>query len=79
VVGTWFDGRPTIEKFTAGIAYVAALAPWHCEQLVVVLGAYRWMFAIVGICAKFGVVWHELQLVPAANGIWFDGSANGEK
>jgi hypothetical protein len=39
VVGTWFDGSPTIEKFAAGIANEAAALPWHWSQLAVVLGA----------------------------------------
>ena len=28
-VGTWFPGRPTIEKFAAGIAKLGAAEPWH--------------------------------------------------
>jgi hypothetical protein len=40
VVGMWFDGVVTIEKFAAGIAKPAAtVLPWHCAQLLVVLGA----------------------------------------
>jgi len=39
VVGRWLVGKPTIEKFAAGIAKLAAAAPWHCAQLAVVLGA----------------------------------------
>jgi len=40
VVGMWLAGSPTIEKFAAGIANEAAALPWHCVQLLVVLGAY---------------------------------------
>ncbi len=39
VVGTWPLGRPTIENPADGIANEAAALPWHCVQLVVVLGA----------------------------------------
>jgi hypothetical protein len=39
VVGRWFDGSPTIVKLAAGIANEAAALPWHCAQLLVVLGA----------------------------------------
>jgi hypothetical protein len=39
VVGMWLAGRPTMLKLAAGIAKDAAVAPWHCAQLVVVLGA----------------------------------------
>jgi hypothetical protein len=42
-------GSPTMEKLTAGMAKDAAAAPWHCAQLVVVLGALAWMLAKVGI------------------------------
>ena len=49
VVGTWFDGCPTMLKLAAGIANVAAALPWHCAQLDVVLGAFAWMLASVGI------------------------------
>ena len=49
VVGTWFDGSPTIEKFAAGIAKPGAAEPWHCAQFVVVLGALAWMLATVGM------------------------------
>ena len=41
LVGMWLVGRPMIVKLAAGIAKLAAAAPWHCAQLVVVLGAYR--------------------------------------
>jgi hypothetical protein len=39
VVGMWVAGKPTIEKFAAGIAKVGAALPWHCAQLLLVLGA----------------------------------------
>ena len=38
-------------KFAAGIAKLAAALPWHCAQLLVVLGALAWIFASVGIAA----------------------------
>ena len=49
VVGTWLDGRPTIEKLADGMANEAAAAPWHCAQLLDVLGALAWMLASDGI------------------------------
>ena len=39
VVGMWVAGSPTIEKLAAGIAKLAAALPWHCAQLLLVLGA----------------------------------------
>jgi hypothetical protein len=39
VVGMWVAGSPTIVKFAAGIAKLAAALPWHCAQLLLVLGA----------------------------------------
>ena len=51
VVGMWLPGCPTIEKFAAGIANDAAAGPWHCAQLLVVLGALAWIAASVGIAA----------------------------
>jgi hypothetical protein len=51
VVGMWLAGKPTIEKFAAGMARLGAAAPWHCAQLFVVLGALAWMAAMVGITA----------------------------
>src|SRR5260221_9470202 len=38
LVGRWLAGSPTIVKLAAGIAKLAAAAPWHCAQLAVVLG-----------------------------------------
>src|SRR5664279_5635621 len=37
VVGRWLPGKPTMLKPAAGIAKLAAAAPWHCAQLLVVL------------------------------------------
>ena len=45
----WFVGCPTIEKPAPGIANDAAADPWHCAQLLVVLGAFAWIAASVGI------------------------------
>jgi hypothetical protein len=73
VVGRWLPGRPTTLKPTAGIAKVGAAAPWHCAQLLVVLGALAWMFASVGITAKSLLVWHAAHCAVAAVGMWFDG------
>ena len=39
VVGMWLDGRPTMEKFAAGIENEDAALPWHWAQFVDVLGA----------------------------------------
>ena len=39
VVGMWLAGRPTTAKLLAGMAYEAAVGPWHWAQLPVVLGA----------------------------------------
>jgi hypothetical protein len=39
VVGMCVAGSPTIVKFAAGIAKVGAALPWHCAQLLLVLGA----------------------------------------
>ena len=49
LVGRWLPGSPTMLKFADGIAKLGAAAPWHCAQLLVVLGAFAWMFAKVGI------------------------------
>jgi hypothetical protein len=51
VVGMWLAGRPTMLKLAAGIAKDAAAAPWHCAQLLVLLGALAWMLASVGSTA----------------------------
>ncbi len=59
-------GRPTMLKLAAGIAKLAAAAPWHCAQLVVVLGALAWMLASVGMTAKSGVVWQAVHCAVAA-------------
>jgi len=73
VVGMWPVGRPTTENPAAGIANDAAALPWHWVQLLVVLGAYRWMLASVGIVAKLLVVWQFAQVAVVAVGIWFEG------
>jgi hypothetical protein len=75
VVGMWVAGIPTIEKLAAGIAKLGAALPWHCAQLLLVLGAYKWMFATVGITAKSLLVWQFAQFEVVANGMWFDGNA----
>ena len=80
VVVTWFCGIVTIEKFAAGMAKPAAtVGPWHCVQLAVVLGAYRWMFASVGITEKSLLVWQLEQFALAAVGMWFAGFTFWEK
>src|SRR5882672_3499525 len=56
-----------------GIAKLAAAEPWHCAQLVVVLGALAWMFASVGRAAKSAVVWQAAQVAAAAVGMWLAG------
>ena len=38
-VGTWFDGRPTIEKLADGIAKLGADGPWQVSQPPLVVGA----------------------------------------
>jgi hypothetical protein len=49
VVGIWLLGNPTMLKLAAGMAKLGAALPWHCAQLVVVLGALAWMLARVGV------------------------------
>jgi hypothetical protein len=66
LVGMWLFGSPTTLKFAAGIAKPAAAAPWHCAQLLVVLGALAWMFASVGITEKSLLVWHAVHCALAA-------------
>jgi hypothetical protein len=51
VVGMCVPGKPTMLKLAAGIAKLAAKAPWHCAQLVLVLWALAWMLVSVGITA----------------------------
>jgi hypothetical protein len=58
-----------------GIAKVGAALPWHWAQLLLVLGAYAWMFVSVGSVAKLLVVWQLAQVEDADTGIWFDGIA----
>jgi len=57
----------------AGIAKLAAAAPWHCAQLLVVLGALAWMLASVGITEKSLDVWHAVHCAVADVGMWFAG------
>src|SRR6266850_5080250 len=56
-----------------GIAKLAAAEPWHCAQLVVVLGALSWMFASVGRAAKSAVVWQAVHCALAEVGMWLAG------
>jgi len=66
-------GIPTIEKFAAGIAKLAAAVPWHCAQLPLVLGALAWILANVGITEKSVDVWQLLHCAVADVGMWFAG------
>jgi hypothetical protein len=66
LVGMWLPGRPTMLKLAAGMAKLAAAAPWHCAQLPVVLGALAWMLASVGITEKSVVVWQAVHCALAA-------------
>jgi hypothetical protein len=75
VVGMCVAGSPTIEKLAAGIAKLDAALPWHWAQLLLVLGAYRWMFASVGMVAKLLVVWQLVHTEVVATGMWFAGRA----
>ena len=68
-VGTCLAGRPTMVKFAAGIAKLAAAAPWHCEQLVLVLWALAWMLASVGSTEKSVDVWQAWQVAVADVGM----------
>ncbi len=79
VVGTWPVGSPTIEKPAAGIANEAAALPWHCVQLVVVLGAFAWMSASDGITEKSGLLWQLEHCELAAVGMWFAGFVSPAK
>jgi hypothetical protein len=51
LVGICVAGKPTIVKLAAGMAKLAAVLPWHCAQLAVVLGAFAWMLVKVGSVA----------------------------
>jgi len=79
VVGMWVDGSPTMAKFAAGIAKLAAALPWHCAQLPVVLGALAWMLASVGITEKSLDVWHALQVAVGDVGMWLAGLSSAVK
>jgi hypothetical protein len=74
VVGMWLEGVVTIEKFAAGMAKPAAtVGPWHCAQLLVVLGALLWMSMSAGITEKSAPLWQFEQLAVAEVGMWFAG------
>jgi hypothetical protein len=79
VVGMWVDGRPTMEKFAAGMAKLGAAAPWHWAQFVVVLGAFAWMLATVGMTEKSLDVWQAWQFALVAVGMWFAGLSTALK
>jgi hypothetical protein len=79
VVGTWFDGSPTIEKLAAGIAKLGAAEPWHWAQFVVVLGAFAWMLATVGMTEKSLDVWQAEHGALVAVGMWFAGLSTAVK
>jgi hypothetical protein len=68
-VGMWLPGRPTMLKLFAAMANEAAAAPWHCAQLLLVLGALAWMLASVGNCLKSLVVWQPLHCAVVAMGM----------
>jgi hypothetical protein len=72
--GMWFVGGATIANPLAAIAKPgAAVALWHCAQFVLVEGALAWIAAIVGITAKFVLVWHEVHVEDVATGMWLLG------
>jgi hypothetical protein len=73
LLGRWLPGSPTIAKLAEGIAKLAAAAPWHCAQLLVVLGAFAWMLVSVGITEKSVDVWHAVHCAVADVGMWFAG------
>jgi hypothetical protein len=56
-------------KLAAGRANVGAALPWHWAQLLLVLGAYAWMFVSVGIVAKLLVVWQLAHVDVVATGM----------
>lgn len=49
LLGMCVAGMPTIVKLAAGIAKLAAALPWHCAQLLAVLGAFAWILAKLGM------------------------------
>ncbi len=71
--GTCPAGMPTTEKPIFGIAKLGAALPWHCAQLPLVLGAYRWMLVSDGTIAKSVPVWQFVHCDVGAVGMWFDG------
>ena len=60
-------------KLAAGIAKLGAALPWHCAQLLLVLGAYAWIVVSVGMVAKLLVVWQLAHVEVANTGMWFAG------
>jgi hypothetical protein len=72
-VGMWLAGMPTMEKLAAGIANDGAAVPWHCAQLLLVLGALAWMLASVGITEKSFEVWQAVHCAVAEVGMWLAG------
>ena len=72
--GDW-SVAPTMKKLFAGMAKLAAAAPWHCAQLLVVLGALAWMLASAGITVKSALVWQAVHCAPVAYGMWLSGTA----
>ena len=66
-------------KLAAGRANVGAALPWHWAQLLLVLGAYAWMFVSVGRVAMLLVVWQLAQVEVANTGMWFAGFTEPSK
>ena len=72
-IGRCAAGTPTTAKPIAGIAKLGAALPWHCAQLPLVLGAYKWMLVSDGTIAKLLPVWQFVHSAVGAVGMWFDG------
>src|ERR1700674_5494019 len=53
---------------TGVAAMLGPALPWHCVQLLLVLGAYAWMFVSVGSVAKLLVVWQFAHVDVVATG-----------
>ena len=51
VVGMWFVGQAHDREVRRRDRKDAAAAPWHCAQLLLVLGALAWMLVSVGMVA----------------------------
>jgi hypothetical protein len=78
--GMWLEVGALIVKLAAGIAKLAAaLALWHCAQLLLVDCALAWIADIAGITEKSGLVWQFAQLAEAENGMWFVGMEGAVK